>query len=270
MKISLMIEGSASALAAILASLPDGAGGDVPFTVAVMGDAPAPVPLPASTAGFPAPAPFPPAMPATSEDDEGEGTAPAIPLPAGTVDKAGLPWDERIHAATKAFNADGSWRKRRGVQDATVTAVEAELRAGAAPAMPMPAPAAIPLPVPPVAAPIPAPAPVATAFPAPVAAPAFSPPPMPALAPVAPAPAPVAEPAPAAALDFPNFMMHLSGQMTKMDAAGAPLVHADYLAATCAEIATAFGVALKSITDIAGDPRMITYAMQILQRDGRW
>lgn len=43
-------------------------------------------------------------------------------------DASGLPWDERIHAASKALNSDGTWRKRRGVDDATVDAVEAELR----------------------------------------------------------------------------------------------------------------------------------------------
>lgn len=45
------------------------------------------------------------------------------------VDIHGLPWDERIHAGTKAKNADGSWRGRRGVDDATVAAVTAELKA---------------------------------------------------------------------------------------------------------------------------------------------
>lgn len=49
------------------------------------------------------------------------------------TDKNGLPWDERIHAGTKALNGDGTWKKRRGVDDATVAAVTAELT-GAAPA----------------------------------------------------------------------------------------------------------------------------------------
>lgn len=58
----------------------------------------------------------------TVDDDEGEqnNAAPA-------VDKNGLPWDERIHAGTKALNADGTWKKRRGVNDATIAAVTAEL-----------------------------------------------------------------------------------------------------------------------------------------------
>lgn len=37
-------------------------------------------------------------------------------------------WDERIHAASKTRNSDGSWRKKRGVSDELVAAVEAELR----------------------------------------------------------------------------------------------------------------------------------------------
>src|ERR1043165_8322493 len=50
-------------------------------------------------------------------DDE-----PAMPNPEGApdVDSRGLPWDERIHAGTKATNADGSWRNKRGVDKALV------------------------------------------------------------------------------------------------------------------------------------------------------
>ena len=44
-------------------------------------------------------------------------------------DKNGLPWDERIHSGNKTINADGTWKKRKGVSDAVVDAVTAELRA---------------------------------------------------------------------------------------------------------------------------------------------
>lgn len=71
------------------------------------------------------------------------------------TDKNGLPWDERIHAGTKALNADGTWKKRRGVDDATVAAVTAELT-GATP-VPEPTPAPTPAPQ---AEPAPTPAPV--------------------------------------------------------------------------------------------------------------
>lgn len=94
----------------------------------------------------PAPVPVPQPEP---QDDEPTNDAP----PA--TDKNGLPWDERIHAGTKALNGDGTWKKRRGVDDATVAAVTAELT-GAAPA-PTPAPQPEPTPAP---TPEPTPAPV--------------------------------------------------------------------------------------------------------------
>jgi hypothetical protein len=59
----------------------------------------------------------------TPSDTPDDDTAPEH-------DAVGLPWDERIHAGSKVLNADGTWRKRRGVDDKTVAAVEAELRGG--------------------------------------------------------------------------------------------------------------------------------------------
>jgi hypothetical protein len=47
---------------------------------------------------------------------------------APDTDANGLPWDERIHSGTKALNADGTWRTKRGVDKALVAEVEAELR----------------------------------------------------------------------------------------------------------------------------------------------
>ena len=89
-----------------------------------------------------------------------ESTAsPAAPLtvspaPLDTVerDSKGMPWDGRIHASSKAKVADGSWRAKRGVEDALVAQVTAELtKAAAAPAFdgqpwPFDAPAVIPTP----------------------------------------------------------------------------------------------------------------------------
>lgn len=56
-------------------------------------------------------------------------------VPVGTVvsdefgfDTKGLPWDSRIHAVTQGINKDGSWRYRRGVEDAYIETVEKELR----------------------------------------------------------------------------------------------------------------------------------------------
>lgn len=97
-------------------------------------------------------------------------TAPALPpLPAATtapaaapapvtadVDASGIVWDERIHAGTKTKTKDGMWKKKRGVDPAVVTSVEAELRGHGPATPPAPAPAAAPapapVPVPPVAA----------------------------------------------------------------------------------------------------------------------
>lgn len=70
---------------------------------------------------------------------------PTSPPPAGViVDKNGLPWDERIHSGGEnKLNKDGTWRKRKNIPDATVAAVEAELRrlmSASAPADPFIAP----------------------------------------------------------------------------------------------------------------------------------
>lgn len=37
--------------------------------------------------------------------------------PEPTTDSTGTPWDERIHSASKALNADGTWRLRRKLKD---------------------------------------------------------------------------------------------------------------------------------------------------------
>lgn len=72
-------------------------------------------------------------------------TVAETPPPA--VDSTGLPWDARIHSESKATVADGSWRKRRGVDPELVKQVEAELRGDAPPAADTPA--SIPTPPPP-------------------------------------------------------------------------------------------------------------------------
>lgn len=45
-----------------------------------------------------------------------------------SVDASGLPWDERIHASSKATTEAGLWRKKRGLQEGEAERVEAELR----------------------------------------------------------------------------------------------------------------------------------------------
>jgi hypothetical protein len=78
--------------------------------------------------------------------------APVVPMnPASGVelDKHGLPWDARIHAGTKRKNADGFWTAKRGIDQALVTTVEAELRqvmAAGTPVAPLAPVASIPAP----------------------------------------------------------------------------------------------------------------------------
>jgi hypothetical protein len=72
------------------------------------------------------------------------GTMPSAPTnsaPTSTasvaagieLDAEGLPWDKRIHSdAAERKTQKGVWKKRRGVQDAVVAQVEAELRAALA------------------------------------------------------------------------------------------------------------------------------------------
>jgi len=46
---------------------------------------------------------------------------------APAVDSAGVPWDERIHSASRATIADGTWRRRKNTPDDVYTSVLAEL-----------------------------------------------------------------------------------------------------------------------------------------------
>lgn len=137
-----------------------------------------------------------------NDDDGDDGTAPAAILAPGTVDKTGLPWDERIHAASKAMTDAGVWRKRRNIDVNTAASVEAELRAR------IPAAAApfTPPPVAPVAM-------TAAAFPpgnAPVYTPAAPP------APVAAAPTyvPPVAPVGGAPIDFGTLMQRIQQGVT--------------------------------------------------------
>lgn len=100
---------------------------------------------------------------ASSAEESGSSEAPPPPPPAtdpdSARDSAGLPWDGRIHSESRATIADGTWRKRRGVDDATYAAVMAELQGNAPPppAEPTAAPAEQEVPPPPAADPDPVP-----------------------------------------------------------------------------------------------------------------
>lgn len=114
--------------AIMIPKAPAPSGNDAPSTAAVAPSQIAPAVLEgfsgASTSAPPVPSdPTPPAP------SEPVGT----PIPAGSVelDIHGLPWDARIHSGGESKkNGDGSWRKRRGLNDpALIQRVESELRA---------------------------------------------------------------------------------------------------------------------------------------------
>jgi len=77
----------------------------------------------------------------------------------GAVDSTGLPWDARIHASNRSTNADGSWRRKRNLDDATYAAVVAELRGAKTVSPPAPMVAATLAPPPPPPVPVAPPAP---------------------------------------------------------------------------------------------------------------
>lgn len=146
--------------------------------------------------------PTPPAVVTNAGAAAGLPALPSIALGQGgavELDAAGLPHDPRIHAGTKRKNADGTWTKKKGLNDASLIArVEAELRATLPSATPAPtnvqplfpqptvtpaaapAPALPPLPLAPTTTPQPAPVAPVIAQGAPSA--------LPALAPLSPAP----------------------------------------------------------------------------------
>jgi len=104
----------------------------------------------------------------------GFGDAPQVINPEPTladitVDKHGTPYDNRIHSTPCSTNKDGSFRRRKGIDDAEFERISNELRGVAA--IPTPAPGAMLAPPPP-------------------------PPPLAVLAPYIPASTPIAPPPP--------------------------------------------------------------------------
>lgn len=99
------------------------------------------------------------------DDTEDEGPANSS---APATDKNGVAWDERFHASSKAVNADGTWRRKRGLSPEETAAADAYEKGESTEAAEEPAPVATPeLPVAPVtmpglptAAPAPTPTPV--------------------------------------------------------------------------------------------------------------
>lgn len=82
-----------------------------------------------------APAVTPAPPPQSAEPTQAEAPTPPPPPPPATVEESsdtetdakGMPWDARIHSATKSKNKDGSWRYKRGIDKSIITDVEGEL-----------------------------------------------------------------------------------------------------------------------------------------------
>ena len=236
----------------------------------------APAPAPAMSAP-PAPAPVRPSTPSAPVANAAPApTSTAEPAPAG-LDASGIPWDSRIHSANGKKNGDGTWRRRRGVDDATFNQIEASLKAAAPPAPAMPAATAAepPLPLTPPPAPAmsaPPPMPAATAPPAPPMPPAAT------LEPVigqpfnlnGPVPvAPVGE-APASQIDFPSFMRHLGSRMQAVDANGQQILNGDYMAGLCQRVSARIGKSLGVITEVGQHPGAVDVAVGMMLADGKW
>ena len=61
------------------------------------------------------------------------------------VDAKGTPWLEAVHAGTKTKNQDGTWKKKRGVDETVLAEAEAEARGEVAMVPPTATPAEMPL-----------------------------------------------------------------------------------------------------------------------------
>lgn len=200
-----------------------------PLTPPVQDSTPAPTAAQAISDAKPAPT----AGKVAPKEIKGEG-----------VDSTGLPWDERIHAGSKGKKADGSWKRKRGVQDVEFDAVVEELKASqlAAPTAPQPS---------------------ATFAPPPGTPPAATQP----QAPVPPV-APAAPPIPAAinppiARDFQGLMQQVSNLFGNKE------IGPEYPESIVGRINKDFGAEIVSINDIADNQQMVEYAWQCLDVDGK-
>ncbi len=94
---------------------------------------------------------IPPPPPTSIAPQGGPVLAMTISSVGPVYDRDGLPHDRRIHSETPTIKADGRWRARRNLDNATLVAVEAELRAQGGTYPPASPPAqVIPPPPPPV------------------------------------------------------------------------------------------------------------------------
>lgn len=188
------------------------------------------------------------------EQSTPEPVEPEPEQPAPHFDADGLPHDARIHSAAKTRNANGTWRRRKGVDDAMVASVEQELRARLAPPMPMPE--QVDLSVADwralnnqVAPPMPMPEPE---LPLQVTSTATIPP----------MPEQVAQQA--TPLTFPQFMDGLTAQMSRGGLTPA------YMTGLLQRAGMLAGKEIMSIVDAGDDPKLIEIFISLLRQDGMW
>ena len=104
-----------------VAPLPHGATA-APYTAGASALTTAPEVVAETGANLPT-APLPPAPPFVPSAPTAAPTATNL----APVDSANFPWDARIHSESKAKIANGTWKKKRGVDPALVATVEQEL-----------------------------------------------------------------------------------------------------------------------------------------------
>ncbi len=199
--------------------------------------------------------------------------APAASTVPSEVDSEGFPWDARIHASTKTKTQKGVWKSRKGVSDELVAQVEAELKGGVNPTTQPPAgmqfTTSAPVNPQPIVPPAPTFVPPAPTFVPPVAHQApnvfyagdGTNPPAPTITLNQPAFVPPA--AQPTITDFNGLM----GQIARLFQQS--LITPDYLNQLATKIGQAFNVQISSMTDIAANPQMIAYAVELLKQDGK-
>lgn len=248
MKTVLTIEGTPGELARILAMLEG-----TPVTVNGMPTPGATIPGPGASGG--------------NGDDDETSDAPAAP---GSVDKDGIPWDERIHSTPAKLTSKQVWRAKRGVQDGYVKQVEAELRARGSQQM-QPAPQYQP----PMQQQPMQPAPQMTQqsyqMPQMQPAPQYQPAPVQQQQPMMQQPqyqqaAPIyGNPPPTpGTTDFGAFMQKVQFLAQQVGPDGMPLADANYFASVAARNGW------QTITDVSASPELIDRAIATIAADGKW
>lgn len=119
----------------------------------------APTPQTVVTPAAQLPATGTPAVLPTTTTVAPDATLPPAQTATVELDKAGIPWDARIHQSNRNKKTDGTWMLKRGLDKAIAEAVLAELTAAKLATLPPVAPAAGPVSLPPAPTGLPLPPP---------------------------------------------------------------------------------------------------------------